>query len=308
MIQKREKVKCPVCSSKFIPKSFHFEKTSFDQVLTRGELIEFPNGKHQLELKPFTSFRGAFVTYCPECGYLIKFVAEIGSKEIIEDPSRIQKLSAIKEFGNKYKYKFDLNEKPYMDYTDYFIEKVDNIKKSIKNALDGIQFDQWGNSYRKWKEDKSVDSFKFLIHFYSTLIDYLDSEIEDEYNNKSVVQKIEELNLPKNLEILTKDVNQLRNKVTHEIYELSEEEEILVETTFTQFTQYLIKKQLSQLNLNKIKIKPDYDFIDINKVKYEIQEFLHIYLENVLPIKGLFNQFLIPLFEDLGVRTPYYNP
>ncbi len=308
MIQKREKVKCPVCSSKFIPESFHFEKTSFDQIITKGELIEFPNGKHQLELKPFTSFRGAFVTYCPECGYLIKFAAEIGSKEIIEDPSRIKKLGAIKEFGKTYKFKFDSNEKPYMDYTDYFIEQVDNIKKSIKNALDEVNFDTWGGSYRKWKEDKSVDSFKFLIHFYSTLIDYLDSEVEDDSNNKSLVQKIEELSLPKNLEILTKDVGKLRNKIAHEIYELTEEEEVLVETTFTQFMQYLIKKQLTQLNLNKIKIKPDYDFINIEKIKYEIQEFLHIYLENVLPIKGLFNQFLIPLFKDLGVRTPDYNP
>ncbi|MFW9819977.1 MAG: hypothetical protein ACFFE5_10235, partial [Candidatus Thorarchaeota archaeon] len=95
MTQKREKVKCPVCGSKFIPDSFHFEKTSFDQTVSKGEFIEFPNGKHQLELKPFTSFRGSYVTYCPECKYLIKFAAEIGQKEIIEDPSLIKKLGGI---------------------------------------------------------------------------------------------------------------------------------------------------------------------------------------------------------------------
>lgn len=307
MTQKREKVKCPVCTSKFIPESFHYEKTHFDPLETKGELIEFPNGKHQLELKPFTSFRGSYVTYCPECGYLLRFAAEIGRKEIIEDPSLIKKLGAIKEFGKTYKYQFDPNVKPFMDYSDYFIEKVDSIKISIKNALDEVNFDQWGSSYNKWKENKSIDSFKFLIHFFSTLVDYLDSQVED-HNNKTVVQKIEELNLPKNLEILTKDVGNLRNKIAHEVYELNEEEESLVESTFTQFMRYLIMKQLAPLNLDKIKIKPEHNFIDINKIKYEIQEFLHLYLGKVLHIKNFYNNFLIPLLEELGVRHPDYNP
>jgi hypothetical protein len=194
-----------------------------------------------------------------------------------------------------------------MDYSDYFIEKVDQIKKSIKKALDEVNFDHWGSSYNQWKEDKSIDSFKFLIHFYSTLIDYLDSQVED-HNNKSVVQKIEELNLPKNLEILTKNVEALRNKIAHEVYELNEEEESLVESTFTQFMRYLIIKQLTPLNLDKIKINPEHDFIDLNKINYEINEFLHIYLGKVLHIKDFYNVFLIPLIEELGVKNPDYTP
>lgn len=307
MPQKREKVKCPVCSSKFIPESFHFEKTSFDQLESQGELVEFPKGSHQLEIKPFTSIQGSYVTYCPQCGYLIKFVAEIGSKEIIEEPSLIKKWGSFKEFGQSYKYKFSPREKPYMDYSDYFIEKVDNIKKEIKNALDKTNLAKWGNSYNTWKEDKSIDSFKFLIHFYSTLIAYLDSQVND-YNNKTVVQKIEELNLPKSLELLVKNVKDLRNKIAHEIYELTEEEESLVERTFTQFMHYLIMKQLKPLNLNKIEIEAEYSFIDINKIKYEIQEFLHLYLGNVLPLQEFYKDFLIPLLEGLGVRHSNYNP
>lgn len=301
MEQKREKVKCPVCSNKFIPESFHFEKTSFDPKESKGEVIEFPNGKYQIKLKPFTSFRGAYVTYCPQCGYLIKFATEIGKKEIIDDPSRIKKLGAIKEFGKIYKYQFDPIKKPYMDYSDYFIEQVDNIKKAIKNALDEVNFDHWGTSYNQWKEDKSIDSFKFLIHFYTTLIEYLDSQVED-HSNKSVVQKIEELNLPKNLEILTKNVGNLRNKMAHEFYELTEEEEQLIESTFTQFMRYLIIKQLAPLNLDKIKTKPEYDFIDIGKVNYEVQGFLQVYLGKVLHIKDFYNVFLVPLLVDLGFR------
>ena len=307
MKQKREKVKCPVCGFKFIPESFHFEKTSYDQVESKGELIEFPNGKHQLELKPFTSIRGSFVTYCPQCKYLIKFAAEIGRKEVVEDPSLIKKLGAIKEFGNVYKYNYDPSEKPYMDYSDYFLEKADNIKKSIKNALDEVNLVQWGTSYNQWKENKSIDSFKFLIHFFSTLIDYLDSQVDDS-DNKTVIQKIEEINLSKNLEILIKKVRELRNKISHRVYELSEEEEELVENSFTQFMKYLILKQLTPLNLNKINIEQDYNFIDINKINYEILRFLHLFLGNLLHIKNFYHDFLTPLFKDLKIQYSDYNP
>ncbi|MFX1568671.1 MAG: hypothetical protein ACFFCV_09915 [Promethearchaeota archaeon] len=306
MNKKREKIKCPVCGFEFIPESFHYEKTHFDDFETKGELIEFPNGKHQLELKPFTSFRGSYVTYCPECRYLIKFAVEIGKKELIEDPSRIKKLVAMREFGKAYKYQFDLFEKPFMDYSDYFIEKVDKIKMSIKETLDKVNFAHWGTSYNQWKENKSIDSFKFLIHFYTTLVEYLDSQVEDQ-NNKTVVQKIEELNLPQNLEILTKNVGELRNKISHESYELNEEEEQLVESTFTQFMRYLIIKQLTPLKLDKIKIEPEYDFIDINKVNYEIQDFLSVYLGKLLHIKEFETMFLIPLLEELGVSHPEYD-
>ncbi len=306
MKPKREKVKCPVCGFQFIPESFHYEKIHFDQIESKGEPIEFRNGKYQLELMPFTSFRGSYVTYCPQCRYLIKFAEEIGRKEIIEDPSLIKKLGAIKEFGKTYKYQFEIKNKPYMDYSDYFIEKADSIKISIKNALDEVNFDHWGISYNKWKEDKSIDSFKFLIHFYTTLMDYLDSQVEDS-NNKTVVQKIEALNLPKNLDILTKNVEELRNKIAHEVYELSVEEERLIESTFIQFMRYLIIKQLDPLKLDSIKIEPDHDFIEINKIKYELQKFLDLYLGKVLHIKDFHTEFLIPLLEELGVRHPDYQ-
>ncbi len=307
MSQKREKVKCPVCGFKFIPESFHFEKTSFDQVENKGELIEFPNGKHQLELKPFTSIRGALVTYCPDCKYLIKFAAEMGSKEAVEDPSLIKKLGGIKEFGKIYKYQYSPIEKPYMDHSDYFLEKTDGIKKDIKEALDKVNLAQWSTSYNQWKENKSIDSFKFLIHFFSNLVDYLDSQIEDS-DNKTVIQKIEELNLSENLEILIKKVGELRNKISHEVYELSEEEAALVENAFTVFMHYLIKEQLGPLNLNKIKIEREHNFIEINKVNYEILRFLHLYLGNLFHIKNFYHEFLIPLFEDLKIQYSDYNP
>lgn len=305
MNQKREKINCPVCRFQFIPESFNFEKENFDPIESKGDLLEFPDGSHQLELKPFTAIRGSYVTYCPECRYLIKFATGIGRKEKLEDPSLIKKLGGIKEFGKIYKYNYDSNEKPYMDYSDYFIEKVDHIKKNIKSALDEVNFVKWSVSYNKWKADKSIDSFKFLIHFYSDLIDYLNSQVED-HNNKTVIQKIEELDLSKSLELLIKQVDELRNKISHDSYELTVEEEELIERSFTQFIFYLIMKQLKPLSLEKIKIEPEYNFIDKDKIKYEIQEFLDLYLGKVLHIKEFYNRILIPLFEELGVRTPDY--
>jgi hypothetical protein len=307
MSQKREKVKCPVCGFKFIPESFQFEKASYDQTESKGEIIEFPNGKHQLELKPFTSIRGSFVTYCPGCKYLIKFAAELGNKEVVEDPSLIKKFSGIKEFGKIYKYQYEPIEKPYMDYSDYFIEKTDNIKKNIKEALDKINLAQWGNSYNQWKENKSIDSFKFLIHFFSNLIDYLDSQVENT-DEKTVIQKIEALNLSANLEILIKKVRELRNKITHEVYELSEEEEHLVENAFVQFIHFLIIKQLSPLDLNKIKIEKEHNFINIDKVNYELVRFLHLYLGKLFHIEDFYHEFLIPLLTDLKIQYKDYNP
>jgi hypothetical protein len=72
--------------------------------------------------------------------------------------------------------------------------------------------------------------------------------------------------------------------------------------------QFLIIKQLSPLNLDKIKIKTDYKFIEIDKLKYKIQEFLHLYLGKTLRIEDFYNRLLIPLFEELGVRRDDYNP
>ena len=138
-------------------------------------------------------------------------------------------------------------------------------------------------------------------------MDYLDSQVDD-VDNKTVIQKIEEINLSKNLEILIKKVRELRNKIAHEVYELSEEEEELVENSFTQFMRYLILKQLTPLNLNNINIEQDYNFIDINKINYEILRFLHLYLGNLLHFKNFYLEFLIPLFKDLKMQNSDYNP
>lgn len=295
-----KKIKCPICSYKFIPESFHFEKIHFELIESKGELMEFQNEKHQIVIKPFSSIRGSWVTYCSECGFMFKFAGEIGKKEMVEEASRIKKWGAFKEFGKHYKYTFVPQNKPYMDYLDYFIEKVDGIKNTIKNALDEINFFQWGDPYREWKHDKNVDSFKFLVRFFTNLDDYTETHVED-HNNKDMEEKIKELDLPGDLEILMQSIRKLRNKIVHEAYELTEEEDNTIEKAFVRFMSHLVVKQLKPLNLDKIKIESEYKFIDINKINYEIQNFLQLYLYSTLRIKEFHQLFLTPLLEDLGI-------
>ena len=240
-ITPKKKIKCPICNYEFIPESFHKEKNHFDLVDSKGELMEFQNEKHQLVIKPFSSIRDAWVTNCPECGFIIKFAAEVGKKEIVEEPSLIKKLSAFKEFGKHYKYAFIPQNKPYLDYLDYFIEKVDNIKKSIKNVLDDVNFFQWGDPYREWKSDKNVDSFKFLVRFFTNLEEYTKTHVQ-EYINKDMEEKIKDLELSEDLEEFLQSIRNLRNKIVHEAYEITEEEDSIIEKSFVGFMSHLVAK------------------------------------------------------------------
>jgi hypothetical protein len=295
-----KKIKCPICNYGFIPEAFHVEKTSFDVIESKGELMQFQNEKHQVIVKPYSLIKGSWVTYCPECGYIIKFAAEVGKKEILEETSLIKKWGAFKEFGKTYKYSFAPQKKPYMDYLDYFIQKVDNIKNKIKSALDEIDFLNWGSPYREWKHNKNFDAFKFLIQFYSNLEDYCNAQVED-YKNKDMTEKILELKLPEDLERLIQNIRALRNTIVHEVHELTVEEELSIETSYTQFMFYLIMKHLKPLDLNKIEIEPEYSFIEIEKINHEIQSFLQLYLGTTLGIKDFFNSFLTPLLKELGI-------
>ncbi|MHA2284065.1 MAG: hypothetical protein ACXAC5_24770 [Promethearchaeota archaeon] len=297
-----KRIKCPICNYEFIPESFHHEKIHFDLVESKGELMKFQNEKHQVVIKPYSSLKGSWVTYCPECGFMLKFAAEVGKKEVVEEASLIKKLSTFKEFGQQYKYTYTPQNKPYMDYLDYFIEKVDSLKKAIKDALDEVNFFHWGDPYREWKTDKKVDSFKFLVRFFTNLEDYTKTHVE-EYINKDMEDKIKELELSEDLENFLQSIRQLRNKIVHEAYEITEEEDKTIEKAFISFMSHLVVKQLKPLNLDNIEIEPEYNFIDINKINYEIQNFLRLYLYSTLRIKDFNEMFLTPLLEDLGITV-----
>lgn len=295
-----KKIKCPICNHEFIPEAFHHEKSSFDIVESKGELIKFQNGKHQVIVKPFSSLKGSWVTYCPECGYIIKFAAEVGKKEVLEDTSLMKKWGAFKEFGKTYKYSFLSQEKPYKDFLDYFIEKVDGIKNKIKDALDKIDFANWGAPYREWKTNRNFDAFKFLVQFYSNLEDYCNAQVEDS-KNKDMAVKIVELQLPEDLEKIIQNIRALRNTIVHEVHELTEEEEKSIDNAYIRFIYFLVQKHLEPLELNNVEIEPEYNFLEVEKINHEIQSFLQFYLGTILGIKDFHKTFLTPLLKDLGI-------
>ncbi|MFX1324634.1 MAG: hypothetical protein ACFE8N_06745, partial [Promethearchaeota archaeon] len=237
---------------------------------------------------------------CPECGYMLRFAAEIGKKESVEEDSLIKKWGAFKEFGHAYKYTYEPINKPYMDFLDYFIEKVDEVRNEIKKSLDEINFIQWGQPYRDWKNDKSFDAFKFLIKFYTNLEEFCNSQVEDA-NNKDMEQKIRDLQLPKELETLIQSLRNLRNKIVHEAYEITEEEKKIIDDAYSQLMYWIVSKFLKPLRLDNIEIDPEYQFIDITHVYYEIRNFLKIYLYNTIGIKDFDQKFLNPLLLELGI-------
>lgn len=307
MPQNKKRIKCPLCNQEFIPESFHHEKIHFDTVESKGELMKFQNEKHQVVVKPYSTIRDAWVTHCPKCGFIIKFAEEVGKKEQLDDPSLIKKLIGFKEFGNTYQYNYVPQDKPYMDFLDYFIEKVDNARSRIQSALAEIDFIHWGSPYQEWKHDRNVDAFKFLVKFYTNLEDYCKTRIEDP-NNKDMDQKITELNLPEDLNNNMQDIRILRNKIVHEAYEIAEEEEVKIEDTYIQFMYWLVSTYLKPLYLDKIEIESEYSFLDINKINYEIREFLHLYLGSTLRIKNFDDKFLTPLLNELGIPTENRKP
>ena len=298
---KKAEITCPVCNQRFIPEAFHLEKTIFDTSSNRA-IVPYQNLIKEMEIKPFNIIRRAWITNCPHCNYLLKFLAEIGKKELI-DPSE-ENVVGVKfsEFGKVYKYNFYNYNKPFMDYSDYLSMQINKIRTLIKETLDKISIDEWGALYRGFKNEEIYDSFKFLIRFYSYLENYCNSQVDD-FKNKEMAQKIQELNLPKSFAELIEKVRKLRNQIAHHDYELSINDEEIIENGFISFVYYLVLKNLKALEIIELIENTEYDFIDVESIKFEIRIFLHAYLFEILRFKDYIKNFLLPLLEELNIPT-----
>lgn len=173
--------------------------------------MKYRGSSRRIEVLPYTSFRGAWVTFCPKCNYLLKFTAAVGRRDFSDN------------IGNT-NYNFLEYEKPYMDYSDYFGEKVCEIKNQIILKLQEIRIDDWGIPYKDWKESETSDSFKFLIKFYTNLENYCDSIVGDK--EKPMKEKISALPVESGIKDLLENLRVLRNKVAHANYELNQEDEV----------------------------------------------------------------------------------
>lgn len=218
----------------------------------------------------------------------------------MEKPTHNQHSGEFKESGNIYKYNIYTYKKPFIELTDYRTGIIDRIKNDIKTALDDLKISEWGSVYKAWRNEKIIDSFKYLTRFISALDDYYKSIFGSEIK-KEMPEKIRELNFPPELENLLLTLNKIRNKMIHEDYELKEKDELIIEDAYFKLMFNLISEKLKTLNLNNIPIETDKIFIKINDIYYEIRIFLHIYLGESLGLKKFYDPFLIPLLKLLKI-------
>jgi len=204
-MNKKEKLKCPLCSNKFIPRTFYPEEATFS---SDGKLLSGFNGYISSSgVKPAEVILGSWITYCPTCNYIMKFVKEIVKKEKIQSQAVLSK--EIKEKYNNYYFGF-----PFEDYSQYLSGVSEKVKANIKKSLKGVDLNIWENMY------EIEDTFKLLVRFYANLEKYCDAQLPND-NDKELPSKIKLLNLIPQLENLLLELNEIRKQTIQGNYELS---------------------------------------------------------------------------------------
>jgi thiol-disulfide isomerase/thioredoxin len=265
-MNKKEKLNCPLCNNKFIPRTFYPEEATFS---SDGKLLSGFNGYISSSgVKPSEVILSSWITYCPNCNYLMKFVKEIVKKEKILSPSVNNK--EIKEKYNNYYFGF-----PFEDYAQYLSGVSEEVKNAIRKSLNGVDLNIWENMY------EIEDSFKLLVRFYANLEKYCDAQLPND-SNKDLPKKIKLLKLSTDLENLLLELNEIRKQTIQGNLELSSGDKEKVNTAVVNFTLNLIEKHIRPI-LDEKKLKTKYNYIDIKDLNNEIKVFLSGYLN------GLFN-------------------
>ncbi|MFW9900607.1 MAG: hypothetical protein ACFFDY_04895 [Candidatus Thorarchaeota archaeon] len=265
-MNKKEKLKCPLCSTKFIPRTFYPEEATFSS--SDGKPLSGFNGYISSSgVKPPEVILGSWITYCPNCNYVMKFVKEIVKKEKIHTQNVGKD---IKEKYNNYYFGF-----PFEDYSQYLTSVAENVKDSIIKSLKGVDLKIWENMY------EIEDTFKLLVRFYANLEKYCDAQLVDNVD-EDLPTKIKKLKLVPDLESLLLELNEIRNQTIQGNYELSSNDKHIVNTAVVNFTLTLIEKHVKPLVDGK-KLKTRYSYVDIKDLNSEIEVFLSGYLN------GLFN-------------------
>ncbi|MFX1568906.1 MAG: hypothetical protein ACFFCV_11140 [Promethearchaeota archaeon] len=266
-MNKKEKLKCPLCNTKFIPRTFYPEEATFSS--SEGKLLSGFNGYISSSgVKPSEVILGSWITYCPNCNYVMKFVKEIVKKEKIQAQNVATK--DVKEKYNNYYFGF-----PFEDYSQYLTGVTEEVKASIIKSLKGVDLKIWENMF------EIEDTFKLLVRFYANLEKYCDAQLVESIN-EDLPTKIKLLNLVPDLESLLLELNEIRKQTIQGNYELSSNDKQKVNSAVVNFTLNLIEKHVKPL-LDSKKLETKYSYIDIKDLNSEIKVFLSGYLN------GLFN-------------------
>ncbi|MHA2280397.1 MAG: hypothetical protein ACXAC5_06070 [Promethearchaeota archaeon] len=265
-MKQKEKLKCPVCSTKFIPRTFYPEEATFST--SDGKKLSGFNGYISSRgIKPTEVILSSWITYCPSCNYVLKFVKEIVKKEKIQ--AQRPDVKEIKEKYNNYYFGF-----PFEDYSQYLAIVVEKVKTDIDTSLKDLNLTAFENMY------EIKDAFKLLVRFYANLENYCSSKFSAEIN-KDLAIKIKSLELSVEMEEILLELNEIRDKAIHSAYELSENDKSKVNRAVVGFILNLVEKHIKPL-IDSQKLKSQYNYLDIRDLNTEIKMYLNGYFSTII--------------------------
>ena len=282
-------INCPVCGTKFIPRTFYPEDAIFS-TLDGKKLSGFNGYISSRGVKPQEVILSTWKTYCPNCNYILNFVKEIVRKEkllIQKGPSN----DATSKY-NSYYFGF-----PFGDYTQYLKEVTRKMEDGIRSILEELEIETWENLYI------IDDPFKFLVKFYASLENYCDTKfgLKEE---KDLIAKVRKLKLGEDLEKHLLDLNVIKDKLIKGDYELSSHEESNIRTVLVKFVLFLLKTRLESL-INKKELLKGYEFLNRNDLESEIKSYISQYLYSTFnsdpKSKKQINNFLEKIFGEAKV-------
>jgi hypothetical protein len=231
-MKSKEKLKCPVCNLKFIPRTFYPEEAIFSAPDGK-KLSGFDGYISSSGVKPPEVVLGSWVTYCPHCNYILKFAKELVKKEKIQITNVASK--DVKEKYNSYYFGF-----PFEDYSQYLKKITSEISNKIEVSLSGLDISVWESMY------EIEDTFKLLVRFIANLENFCDARLNTS-NNKDMPAKIKEMKFTTIVEEKLLDLNKIRNETVRGDYELSPGDEKNINAAIVNFILYLIKEQIDSL-------------------------------------------------------------
>ncbi len=281
-------INCPVCKIKFIPRTFYPDESIFST--HDGKKLSGFNGYvSSRAVKPQEVILSSWVTYCPSCNYILRFVKEVVRKEKIIAQHTTSK--DVNEKYNSYYYGF-----PYGDYSQHLKEIVNKVKSKVEEELQG--FSAWENLYT------IDDNFKFLVRFFATLENYCNSKL-GMGNDKNMTNKIKRLKLPKEIEIPMIQLNNIKDGIVKGDYELSDDDEENIDKILVNFVLHLIKKHIQPL-IDKKQLEKGYKFIKFEDFEQQIKFFLGDYLYSNFNNDPSSNRqirlFLSDLYKEIDVE------
>jgi hypothetical protein len=265
-MKQKEKLKCPVCNAKFIPRTFYPEEAIFST--SDGKKLSGFNGYiNSRGVKPIEVILSSWITYCPSCNYVLKFVKEIVKKEKIQAQMPIVK--DIKEKYNNYYFGF-----PFEDYPQHLASVVEKVKAEIDTSLKDLNLATFENMY------EIKDAFKLLVRFYANLENYCNSQFSVNIN-KDLENKIKILELSVEMEEILLELKEVRDKAIHSDYELSENDKSKVNKAVVGFILNLVEKHIKPL-IDSKKLKNKFNYVDIRDLNTEIKMYLNRYFSNII--------------------------